>query len=771
MAQVPFHHLVGADAWWRCDHRGTSLDLADDTVRLASEEEGLDHEHVDAAVIAAWRALRGALIAADSPPDRCGGPCWVRFSASGSVDRLGDGGWENLGALEGCLGASRDPYGRIWVLERDGVARLLAADTLRIIATVAVPSGATGIGCTRTGVLVAGAGSAWWMPYNAEWRLVATVGEVLAVDGVGEHAFVLQPGVLGVWDGTTMHDSTFVDLEDPLPLLALAEDEVLIGEIAGPPPTAVRFGRYRVTPGSPLARLGTWDVLKWDGIGLARGDTASGTLPSGTLTSGIRAFTRVRERYGWVDTAGVASTTGRVETFALDSERYGCRWHRVFLDVCAPAGTAFRVEARTSDTLPTAARTPEPPLNLGVAAPGEALAATPPLGSLTSTDNDGWVDIGVLDRRAYQVDVPGFRPDDDRGLVTLEGLLKGPPGRYLWLRISLLGTRRATPQLVAARASFPRPSLLDLLPGFWRADPTAAAKMEETLALFEGSWTELAGRVDVLPDLFDPAVTPALDWLATWLTLTLDPRLPDAVKRELVGATAELYRQRGTIGGLERLCGILGECEARVVESWSLRRPTGAVLLDEGAGDGMVLGPGLQIGGSEGQWGDQDREPWEVALEAAWEARRDNRGGNDHDPCPPSLPDPIQRDPMRAWYGRYAHRFSVLLFRENDAERFAIVDAAIEANKPAHTVHDLCFAGGGFRVGVNTLLGLGTVLGETTRLQPFHVGGGEIDPRDPAAGPLGTPLGPPSILGEPHPASVLSLLVGASRLGQTTLTG
>jgi hypothetical protein len=114
-----------------------------------------------------------------------------------------------------------------------------------------------------------------------------------------------------------------------------------------------------------------------------------------------------------------------------------------------------------------------------------------------------------------------------------EFLITAPPGRYLWLRIRLAGTRRQAPALFALRATFPRPSLLDYLPAYWRSDPEGADATERALALFEGWMTELDQRTDVLPALLDPRLVPAeaLPWLASFLALSFDARVREGVRR------------------------------------------------------------------------------------------------------------------------------------------------------------------------------------------------------------------------------------------------
>lgn len=265
--------------------------------------------------------------------------------------------------------------------------------------------------------------------------------------------------------------------------------------------------------------------------------------------------------------------TGRLETYALDSQRCQCVWHRVFVEACVPPGTAITLDARTADALYPDARMARSPVS------GEETAErwehAPALGSRTPDDDEGWLPVGTLDLRPAWADVV-FAPPAPDGLVTLEGLLKNPPGRYLWLRVRLVGTTRRTPSVAALRVTFPRPSLLEHLPAFWREDPERAAAMDQVLALFEGMLREIDSRVEALPSLFDPRVCPAdaLDWLAGFIGLAFDLRLPEGKRRSLLREGAQLFRQRGTVAGLVRLGEIVTGAKVEIVEAFRQHRFT-----------------------------------------------------------------------------------------------------------------------------------------------------------------------------------------------------
>ncbi len=565
-------------------------------------------------------------------------------------------------------------------------------------------------------------------------------------------------------------------LEDPLHVLMRSDGRVIIGEIE--PDTRPRsrqlsrFHEFRVVDGA-LAFERRYGVRGFDGVAILLDPAGQ---PWATVEDGVRRM---------FDLTRDVAEYGRVETYALDSQVAGCQWHRVFVDACVPAGTRIELSARTSDTLldpDWAAFDDRPRLPLNVPTrPEPSQWDDLRLGSRSAADEEGWQPLGALDRRAHRIDVP-FAPDrielpsetvraeggrgcgDDgaRGRETFEGLIKNGPGRYLWLRLELHGTRKRSPVIDAVRISYARPSLLDHLPSFWRADP-ASALMDQFLALFEGGYTETDRRIAEMSLLFDPRSCPpdALDWLAKFMALQLDPRLREGVRRQLLMEIATLYRQRGTVPGLTRFCSIVTEAPVQIVDGFRMRRSTGAVLgASDVAGpreDHSVLGPGLQLGGGESKERPGDVEPWEQELRekrALLEARRAALG----DPlCPPELSDALPEDePMMRFYRAHAHRFSVLVFREREDLVSDVLERAIEIHKPAHTIHEVCWLDAGFRLGTNTYTGVGTRVGCTDCWEPGIIGDATLGTRNTVW------------THQPDPSG--SLRLGSDRLGVSTNT-
>lgn len=111
------------------------------------------------------------------------------------------------------------------------------------------------------------------------------------------------------------------------------------------------------------------------------------------------------------------------------------------------------------------------------------------------------------------------------------------------------------------------------------------------LMLFESFWAPIEQQIDHIENYFDPDLTPArfLPWLASWFDLTLDGTWSEGQQRELVRSVMWLYRRRGTRVALQRYLEILTQQPVEIIE----RRAKNLVLGAKGRlGVGVALGTG-----------------------------------------------------------------------------------------------------------------------------------------------------------------------------------
>ncbi|WP_028079980.1 phage tail protein [Solimonas soli] len=276
--------------------------------------------------------------------------------------------------------------------------------------------------------------------------------------------------------------------------------------------------------------------------------------------------------------------TAEFITPCFDSGEIACTWDRLLLDAVIPPDCGVEIWSRAADeTLSLFASWPEVP------APWQAEPAPY--------------------RRSQASELPWLKSElqlaDAVGSGSWELLFQQARGRYLQLRIRLSGSGRATPRLRALRAWYPRFSYAQrFLPPVWREEPAAASFIERFLGNFEGTLSGIEDRIATLQALLDPRSAPgeALDWLASWFDVALDPAWDDARRRLFLRHAYEFFSYRGTLYGLhtalslafdacvdERLfAGVDAPPDAsgiRIVEQYLTRRFDARVLGDAGSRD------------------------------------------------------------------------------------------------------------------------------------------------------------------------------------------
>jgi phage tail-like protein len=210
---------------------------------------------------------------------------------------------------------------------------------------------------------------------------------------------------------------------------------------------------------------------------------------------------------------------GRVVSSAFDGREPGCVWHRLLIDARIPDTCAIEVWSRAADeqwVLPGTPWDPEP-------------APRPRPGP----------------------DRPYLRQPDP--YATWELLFQRARGRWLELRLHLIGDGRSSPHLHSLRASYPRFSYLEhYLPKAYREDEVSASFLDRYLANPEGIDTEIEDKVAAAQVLLDPRAAPpeALDWLASFFDVALDPTWSEARRRAFIACAMEFFRWRGTPHGL-----------------------------------------------------------------------------------------------------------------------------------------------------------------------------------------------------------------------------
>ncbi|HEV8551409.1 MAG TPA: phage tail protein [Polyangiaceae bacterium] len=213
---------------------------------------------------------------------------------------------------------------------------------------------------------------------------------------------------------------------------------------------------------------------------------------------------------------------GQLVTEALDGGEPDCVWHRLIIDAKIPPGAEVAIATRAAND-PDALKLCE------------------------------FLDEPALYRRGGGAELPFLAPSASGRRESHELLFQRAVGRFLEIRITLTGDGRVTPRLRALRAWFPRFSYLArYLPAAYAEDDASASFVERFLANPEGLLTGIEDRIAGAQVLFDVRSTPAhaLEWLASWFGVALDPAWNEARRRLFIRHAMDFFQYRGTIRGL-----------------------------------------------------------------------------------------------------------------------------------------------------------------------------------------------------------------------------
>jgi phage tail-like protein len=413
--------------------------------------------------------------------------------------------------------------------------------------------------------------------------------------------------------------------------------------------------------------------------------------------SGKALFSDGAQQVCQLSPEGAYASSGHYYSAPLDSRTYRCLWHRVVLEGCVASGTSVRVDTFTAES----EKSIDEILNLP-----ESRWATSQLD--TDTESCCW-----------------------------DCLTRSAPGRYLWLRLTLLGDGSATPALEKVKVYYPRSSSLKYLPAVYSEDPISGDFTARFLSVFDTLRECTSSQITDLACYFDPNSTPAkprnvggtdfLSWLASWLGLSLQNNWPVEKRRELVRQAHKLFELRGTPEGLKLQIELYAGVKPRILELFRLRRwlvVDSAKLGDQSAVIGKAVVNRLEVG-------------------------ENSRIGSFQ------LID--YGNPSLDFFNAYAYQFIVIVPRwpgASDHDRM-VLEQIIDLAKPAHTLAQLRWDEPRFRIGLQSFVGVDTVLAK------YPVGIIESTGK----------LGYDTVLGSPEESSKRpsSSVGGSSRIGCNTV--
>jgi phage tail-like protein len=279
--------------------------------------------------------------------------------------------------------------------------------------------------------------------------------------------------------------------------------------------------------------------------------------------------------------------------------------------------------------------------------------------------------------------------------------------KFLFVGALFSGDGSATPLLEQLRVEFDWPTLDQYLPAIYRNTGKCGDFLPRLLSLFQSFFDDIETEIDHLPALFDPFAARAdfLSWLAGCLGLDLNENWNEEKQREIIARIFEYYGKRGTREGLREALRLFAGVDAIIDEPilnaawWAL--PEAAESCCSSCAEGAA---------EQGFWANTRNSVlgWTTMLPAA--QPQGAVVGTTADLDQSHL---IQEEDFGApLFSDVAYQFRVTFYRSQVISPDALtrVRAVLDAEKPAHTVYELCFIDPLFRVGFQSCVGVDTVV-------------------------------------------------------------
>lgn len=412
---------------------------------------------------------------------------------------------------------------------------------------------------------------------------------------------------------------------------------------------------------------------------------------------------------------------------SIDSGMPGTVWHRLYIEAHLPKGSGVSVFLAASDDLNDLE-----PLQGNQ---DQAAWMEHQFGTIEAKPD---VPRGVWHKDASEV--PFYKGhlhcDKEKnrsGLFTV--LIQRPgyrvrslKGRYLKIKLELIGNGHESPEIAAIRVYAPRFSYLDhYLPELYRetvtrteADKLDAATgsdfLQRFLCMFEGVLTPLEDKVAASYMVTNPLSAPseALDWLSGWINMELEPALPESKKRRYIKEATNLYRLRGTMKGLSLALDIATDDWVKkgdivLIEDFRFRRTFATIL---GANFSVENDPLLMchIPSANSFVGDTLILGEESKKEFLALYSRDFEKSGE------------EQEIIENFYKRLANRLTVLVHSHTSPEEISLIQRIVSLEAPAHIDIRVVLASKPLLIGLYSLVGMDTYLQEEPKRNVARVG-------------------------------------------------
>jgi phage tail-like protein len=265
-----------------------------------------------------------------------------------------------------------------------------------------------------------------------------------------------------------------------------------------------------------------------------------------------------------------------------------------------------------------------------------------------------------------------------------DALFQDGSGRYLWLRIRFYGDEYHTPVLKGLTVYFPRMSYLRYLPAIYQENAVSRDFVERFLVLFETFFSETEETIASIARYYDPFATDSefIPWLATWLAIAVDENWAEEKTRQFIARAYNFFKKRGTREGLEEIITLYTGQKPVIIEHYNYMEP-------------MIVGKKSALG-------------LHTVLGKKSKTRLlvESRSIIGEFALREKAPDP--GEPFK----HYAYDFTLVLNTShlNTEAQLTTLQRIVEEEKPAHTRCCLRTVGTGMRIGLDSFVGVGTIV-------------------------------------------------------------
>ena len=237
---------------------------------------------------------------------------------------------------------------------------------------------------------------------------------------------------------------------------------------------------------------------------------------------------------------------------AFDSMQDETVWHRMRLNISAPASAVYRLKIYAGDTS-----------EISIAVPGKS--------GLSKVDINEYINDPSIDINR-KLDM-----FDDIGATRYENftdiLMYHLKGRYLWFCMEFINYEEHQLKINSIKIELPQITFMDYLPEYYRKNSERNSFLERFIGIFQSIYVDLEDEIDYTPTRFDVDLTNKdfLSWICEWLSVKDAAIWGEKRLRKLVKEAIKIYKMKGTKRAIAKIVQEYVGIEPIIVEQFDVK--------------------------------------------------------------------------------------------------------------------------------------------------------------------------------------------------------